>query len=100
MQALAAHQPIISAWCRRYRVRRLTAFGSVLTPAFGPGSDVDLVAGFKPMAMEDYADDYLALKFALEQVLRRSVDLVEAQSLRNPYFRAQVESTQQLVYER
>jgi len=52
------------------------------------------------MPVEDYPDNYLAFKFALEQLLRRPVDLLEAQTLRNPYFRAQLERTQQVVYER
>ena len=100
MQPLTAHHPALAALCRQYHVQRLAAFGSVLTPAFGPESDVDLVAAFEPMPVEDYADNYLALKFALEQVLQRPVDLLEAQALRNPYFRAQVEASQQVIYER
>lgn len=94
------YRPALTALCRQHRVQRLTAFGSVLTPAFGPASDVDLVATFEPMPVEEYADNYLALKFALEDVLQRPVDLLEVQALRNPYFRARIEATQQVVYER
>ena len=97
---LTIHRPALAALCRQHHVQRLAAFGSVLTSAFGPESDVDFVATFEPMPVEEYADNYLALKFALEQLLRRPVDLLEAQALRNPYFRAQVEATQQVIYER
>ena len=100
MQLLIPHKSALIALCRQHHVQRLSAFGSVLTPAFGPDSDVDFVAAFEPMPVEDYADNYLALKFALEQELQRPVDLLEAQALRNPYFRAQVEATQQVIYER
>ena len=100
MHSLTVHRSALAALCRQHHVQRLAAFGSVLTPAFGPDSDVDFVAAFEPMPVEDYADNYLALKFALEQVLQRPVDLLEAQALRNPYFRAQVEATQQVIYER
>lgn len=100
MYSLASHQPALAALCRQHHVQRLAAFGSVLTSAFGPDSDVDFVAAFEPIPVEDYADNFLALKFALEQLLRRPVDLLEAQALRNPYFRAQVEATQQIIYER
>lgn len=93
-------QLAVAALCRQYKVRRLAAFGSVLTPAFGPASDVDLVASFEAMPVEEYPDNYLAFKLALEQLLQRPVDLLEAQSLRNPYFRAQLERTQLVVYER
>ncbi|TDN36491.1 nucleotidyltransferase family protein [Hymenobacter sp. UV11] len=93
-------QLAVAALCRQYRVRRLAVFGSMLTPAFGPASDVDLVAAFEPMPVEEYADNYLALKFSLEETLGRSVDLLEAQALRNPYFQAEVARTQRVVYER
>ncbi len=93
-------QLAVAALCRQYKVRRLTAFGSVLTPAFGPDSDVDLVVAFEPMPIEEYADNYLTLKVALEMTLGRPVDLLEAQALRNPYFQAEVAHTQQVVYER
>ena len=90
----------VAALCRQYKVRRLAAFGSVLTAAFGPASDIDLVASFEAMPVEEYPDNYLEFKQSLEQLLQRPVDLLEAQSLRNPYFRAELERTQQVVYER
>ena len=52
------------------------------------------------MSAEDYAANYLNLKFALGQLLQRPVDLLEAQALCYPYSRAQVEATQQEMYER
>ena len=100
MPAPVLPQAAIAALCRQHRVRRLAAFGSVLTPAFGPASDVDLVVTFEPMLVEDYADNYLDLKFSLEETLGRPVDLLEAQALRNPYFQAEVVRTQRVVYER
>lgn len=93
-------QVAIAVLCRQYRVQRLAAFGSVLTPAFGPASDVDLVVAFEPMPVEEYADNYLALKFSLEKTLGRPVDLLETQALRNPYFQAEIVRTQRIVYER
>jgi predicted nucleotidyltransferase len=43
--ALAANQlEAIASACRRHRVARLHAFGSVLTPDYRPGeSDIDLL---------------------------------------------------------
>ncbi len=98
MQALPFSNAAVARLCRQHRVRRLAAFGSVLTPDFNSGSDVDLVAEFEPMPLELYADNYLALKSGLEALVNRPVDLLEAQALRNPYLRAQIERTQQLVY--
>ncbi|WP_073111161.1 nucleotidyltransferase family protein [Hymenobacter daecheongensis] len=98
MQPLSLYSEALKHLCQQHRVRRLMVFGSVLTDGFRPDSDVDLVAEFEPMPLEDYADNYFRFKFALEEVLGRSVDLLEAQAVRNPYFRQQLEATQQLVY--
>ena len=45
-----------------------------------------------------YADRYLDLADGLEQLFGRHVDLVTAQSIRNPYFRREIEATRELVY--
>jgi uncharacterized protein len=98
MQQLPLYSEALKHLCQQYRVRRLMVFGSVLTDAFRPDSDVDLVAEFEPMPLEDYADNYFRFKFALEALLGHPVDLLEAQAVRNPYFRQQLEATQQLLY--
>ena len=36
--------------CRRYQVRKLSLFGSVLRDDFGPASDVDVLVEFQPSA--------------------------------------------------
>jgi uncharacterized protein len=88
----------IEQLCQQHRVRRLLVFGSVLTDAFRPDSDVDMVVEFELLPLEDYADNYFSFKFALENLLGRPVDLLEAQAIRNPYFRQRLEATQQLLY--
>ena len=98
MQQLLPYSEAIKRLCQQHRVRRLVVFGSALTPAFRPDSDVDLVAEFEPMPLAQYADNYFQLKSALEELLGHPVDLLEAQAIRNPYFRQQLEATQQLLY--
>lgn len=88
----------LSTLCRQYRVQRLAAFGSVLTAAFNAESDVDFIVTFEPMPLEEYAENYFALKDALEALFQRPVDLLEAQAIRNPYLKAELEATQQVVY--
>ena len=88
--------------CEKYHVERLYAFGSVLTDRFGPDSDVDLIVAFdrRVIAVEDLFDAFFDLKYSLEELLKRPVDLLEDQPFRNPVFRRSVENTKQLVYER
>ena len=40
-------QEEISTFCRRHHIRRLSLFGSVLRPDFGPQSDVDVLVWFE-----------------------------------------------------
>jgi hypothetical protein len=47
----------------------------------------------------EYADRYLDLAEALEKLFKRPVDLVTEQSIHNPYFQQEIETTRQLVYE-
>ena len=86
--------------CHRYGVERLYLFGSAATGRFHPpSSDLDFIvemAGRQPNAA--YADRYLGFAEELERLFGRSVDLITEQSIRNPYFRREVEATRQLVY--
>jgi len=86
--------------CRRYRVERLYLFGSAATGRFQPpSSDLDFIvemADRQPNAA--YADRYLGFAEELERLFERPVDLITEQSIRNPYFRREIEATRQLVY--
>jgi predicted nucleotidyltransferase len=42
----------------------------------------------------------LCSRYRVDRLFGRPVDLVTEQSIRNPYFRREVESTRQLIYER
>jgi predicted nucleotidyltransferase len=88
--------------CRRYRVDRLYVFGSAVSGRFDTQhSDLDFLVVFADREPTgEYADRYLGLAEDLEQLFGRPVDLVTEQSIRNPYFRHEVESTRQLIYER
>jgi len=86
--------------CQRYRVRELQLFGSAATGAFLPAtSDLDFVAEFADTQDTDYADRYYDFAESLERLFNRPVDLVTERAIRNPYFRAEVERTAQVLYE-
>jgi predicted nucleotidyltransferase len=38
----------LAAFCRKWKVRELALFGSVLREDFGPDSDVDVMVTFEP----------------------------------------------------
>ena len=85
--------------CRRYNVRQLDLFGSAAAGLERAGaSDLDFLVEFGPLPDGGYADNYFGLLEALEQLFGRSVDLVAASAIKNPYFRKSVEQTKALLY--
>ena len=88
----------IADLCRRYNVRRLFAFGSVLTDNFNDESDIDLLVDIAENDPLKYADNYFNLKFSLLDLFNRQVDLLEDRSIRNPYLRKNIENSKLLIY--
>jgi uncharacterized protein len=84
--------------CTKHKVSRLFVFGSVLTNKLKKNSDVDLIVDFQDVDVYDYADNYFDLKFSLENVFNRNVDLLEDKAINNPYLRQSIDSTKQLIY--
>jgi len=84
--------------CSKHKVGRLFAFGSVLTERFQNESDVDFIVDFKEIDLYNYADNYFDLKFSLENLLKRDVDLLEDKAINNPYLRKSIDSSKQLIY--
>ncbi|MBL7727298.1 MAG: nucleotidyltransferase domain-containing protein [Dinghuibacter sp.] len=98
MTEIDKHIEEIKELCSRYRVKSLYAFGSVLTNKFSKNSDIDLLVEFDQIATPLYADNYYGLKFSLEDILHRPVDLLEEKAVKNPYFRENVNRQRQLIY--
>ncbi len=99
MSSLDQYSNIISALCVSHKVKRLYAFGSVLTDKFNGESDFDLIVDFESMDIELYGDNYFDLKFSLQEVLKRSVDLLEEKTITNPFFRHEINKHRKVVYE-
>ena len=98
MNFINNYLPLVIALCKKHKVKRLFAFGSVLTNRFNDDSDIDLVVDFEDVALEDYADNYFNLKEALSSIFHREIDLLEEQAIRNPILRKNIDSSKQLIY--
>lgn len=91
----------IDEFCRRWNIRSLSLFGSVLRDDFRPDSDIDVlftyddeasITGFDLVDMED----------ELSRILGRKVDLVSRRSIeesRNWIRRANILQSAEIVYE-
>ncbi len=85
--------------CRRFCVRRLELFGSAAAGEFNPqSSDLDFLVEFDELQANEYADAYFGLLDALANLFRRHVDLVVAQSVKNPYLRESIQRSRRLLY--
>jgi predicted nucleotidyltransferase len=88
----------LSLLCKNHKVGQLFVFGSVLSNRFRADSDIDLIVDFEDVDLPEYADNYFSLKDELEKLFNRKVDLLEAQAIRNPFFRESIDQQKRLVY--
>jgi uncharacterized protein len=98
MNLVESHIDQITRLCKTHAVDKLFVFGSVLTNKFSSSSDVDLLVNFKPIDHSKYADNYFDLKFSLEKIFHRPVDLLEEKAIRNPFLKRSIDSTKKLIY--
>lgn len=98
MNRLEKHIAAIIALCKQYKVKKLFVFGSVLTNRFNEKSDIDFLVDFNKQEIEDYFDNFFDFKYALEKLLDRDIDLVEEQTIKNPYLRKNIDNTKALIY--
>jgi predicted nucleotidyltransferase len=63
----------IAELCRRWHVRKLAFFGSVLTEDFGPESDVDVLVEFEPGHVPGL--EFVDVQEELSEILGREVHL-------------------------
>jgi len=85
--------------CRRFHVRRLEIFGSAARGDFDPERrDLDFAVEFIARTSLRALDAYFGLKEALEDLSGRPVDLVMPAAVTNPYFRADLERTREVIY--
>ncbi len=88
----------IQKLCKNYQVKTLYSFGSVNSDEFDINSDIDLLVDLKAQDPLVYSDNYFNLKFNLEEMLKRPIDLVESKSLKNPYLKNRIDQTKALIY--
>ncbi|MBD5178998.1 MAG: nucleotidyltransferase domain-containing protein [Muribaculaceae bacterium] len=85
--------------CRRHKVSKLYAFGSILTSRFNENSDVDILVNFNSeINHNNYADNYFDFYNALKKLFGRNVDLVDETAVRNPFFKEELDETKCLIY--
>lgn len=98
MNQLSIHINDINKLCYNHSVKTLYVFGSVLTNNYNSESDIDFLVEFLPINSIEYADNYYDLKFSLERVLNRKIDLLEKTAIKNPFFLQSIQNNNQIIY--
>ncbi|MBW6482918.1 MAG: nucleotidyltransferase domain-containing protein [Vicingaceae bacterium] len=88
----------IKQLCKEYRVKKFSAFGSVLTDNFSSESDIDFMVDFNENDPIKYTDLYFQLKDKLEQILRRQIDLIEERGIKNSFFKKEIDESKVVIY--
>lgn len=84
--------------CRRYHIRQMSLFGSVLRDDFRPDSDVDVLVEFEA-GQEPSFSGLLKLQSELSILFgQRQVDVATPSILRNPYRRKSIMKDLQPIY--
>jgi predicted nucleotidyltransferase len=98
MNVLNQHIDQIKRLCELNKVSTLFAFGSVTNDKFNPDSDIDLVVEIDDNDPISYSDKYFNLKFQLEEILKRQIDLLEQKAIRNRFLKSEIDRTKVLIY--
>ena len=93
---IAFPKTALAELCRRYHIRRLAFFGSMLRDDFGPESDIDVLVEFESGQVPGFG--FARLQRELSALFGRPVDLHTYHSL-SRYFRDQVLAQAEVQYE-
>jgi len=89
----------LAAFCRKYRIKKLAFFGSVLRADFKSTSDVDVIVEFEKGYTPGLA--FFAMPEELKKILGRDVDLLTFKGVktsRNPIRRKAILESAQVYY--
>lgn len=87
----------IKGFCRKWKVKEFSLFGSALRDDFRPDSDVDVLVKIEDDAPWDLMH-WVEMIEELQEMFGRKVDLVEAQAIRNPFRRHEIAKTRRVIY--
>ncbi len=98
MSIIENYKEQITQLCVSNKVKSLYSFGSVNTTNFTSESDIDLMVDFETNDPIEYSDNYFDLKFELERILHRRIDLLEDKAIKNHFLKESIDRSKILIY--
>jgi len=87
----------IEEFCRKWKIREFSLFGSVLRDDFNADSNVDVLVTFDDNAGWSLEDRF-NMKDELQEMFGREIDLVNKKGLTNPFRRHSILTTKKVLY--
>ena len=84
--------------CQKHKVEKLYLFGSATNENFNEQSDIDFLVSFKKIELSKYFENYCTFREKLKNLFKREIDLVEAQTLKNPILINSINKNKELIY--
>lgn len=100
MEFLEQYKSELEDACMAHDVTELYIFGSILSHTFTDDSDIDFIVTIISDDPIEYAENYFELKFTLEKLFQRKIDLLEDKAIRNETFKSLIDQQKKLVYAR
>lgn len=98
MKEINEHIDEIKELCDSNKVKSLFAFGSVIEDKLTSESDIDFLVDIDDQDPLSYSDKYFDLKFSLEKIFNRKIDLLELKALRNRFLKQEIDQTKLQIY--
>jgi len=99
-QLIEKRKKDLIALCQALNIKRLYAFGSVVSDKFRDDSDIDFLISFADnLSVEEYTQNYFTLLYKLRELFDREIDIVTERTLSNPYLIESINESKQLIYE-
>jgi len=84
---------------KNHKIEKAYVFGSALNENFNQDSDIDFLIKFEDdLQPLEKGELWWELHDTLRVLLKREIDLVTENSLKNPYFIKEVNETKKLIY--
>jgi len=87
----------IAGFCQQWKITEFALFGSVLRDDFRPDSDIDVLVTFTADCGYSLFD-LAQMQDELKAILAHEVELVEKESLRNPFRRRAILNDMEIIY--
>ena len=89
----------IRNFCKKWKIKELSVFGSILRDDFRPDSDIDFLVVYEPNATWDLSD-VVDMKIDLARIIGRRVDLISRSAIErsdNRFIRKEILSTAERI---